>query len=146
MKTTTVRVSRFLDNKFKPFFDGASLLILRLSFGGTIFFAHGWPKLMNFSALASQFPDPLGVGSAVSLALVLFAEVLCALMLALGFATRVVAIPLIIMMIVAGLVHHAEDAFAQKEMALLYGAVFVVLALRGGGTASLDSLVFPKTS
>ena len=46
-----------------------SLLVLRLYFGGMMLFAHGWPKLMSFSQKAAVFPDPLGVGSELSLVL-----------------------------------------------------------------------------
>ena len=55
--------------------DGA-LLFLRLFIGGMML-SHGWTKLATFSVLSATFPDPLGVGSTLSLLLILFAEVGC---------------------------------------------------------------------
>ena len=51
--------------------DGA-LLFLRLFIGGMML-SHGWAKLASFSTLSATFPDPLGVGSTLSLLLILFA-------------------------------------------------------------------------
>ena len=59
-------------------------LILRIGFGATMLLAHGWPKLANFSQSMNTFPDPLGIGNSLSLGLAIFAEVLCALLVALG--------------------------------------------------------------
>ena len=50
--------------------DGA-LLFLRLFIGGMIL-SHGWTKLATFSVLSATFPDPLGVGSTLSLLLYVF--------------------------------------------------------------------------
>ena len=144
MTKTSVRISRFFDDQFKAVFDAFGLLVLRLSFGGSFFLAHGWGKLVKFEQLASTFPDPLGVGSAVSLGLVVFAEVFCSFMIVIGFATRLVAVAPFIMMFVAFFIQHGQDPFSGKEKALLYGAAFLFLILRGSGSISLDRLIFGK--
>ena len=38
------------------------LLLLRVSVGGMMLFAHGWGKLTSFAERSSSFPDPLGIG------------------------------------------------------------------------------------
>ena len=91
------------------------LLILRLGAGGMMFFSHGMAKLMNFSAIAMKFPDPLGVGSTLSLALAVFAEFFCAICVVAGIGTRFVAIPLVITMLVAALSVHSMDPWSKKE-------------------------------
>jgi putative oxidoreductase len=115
------------------------LLILRVVAGGMILLGHGWPKLMRFSDLSSRFPDPLGLGSTtLSLSLVLLAEVFCAVAVILGFATRFVAIPLVITMLVAAFIIHADDPWQKKEFALLYALPFLTLICTGPGKFSVD--------
>ena len=50
------------------------LLAARVVFG-LLLMSHGIAKLQNFEALSATFPDPLGVGSRVSLVLAVFGEV-----------------------------------------------------------------------
>ncbi|MCH7690855.1 MAG: DoxX family protein [candidate division Zixibacteria bacterium] len=118
------------------------LLFLRMSVGLFIVFGHGWDKLMNFGTMSSQFPDPIGLGSTISLALTVFAEVFCGLAFALGLVTRFSALPLIIMMLVAAAVQHADDPWQKKEFALLYLIPFVTVFLSGPGKYSLDRILF----
>lgn len=117
----------------------AGLLVLRLGAGGLLLGGHGWPKLARFAETAEVFPDPLGVGSTASLSLAVFAEVLCALAVMLGAATRAAAVPVVGMMFVAAFVQHGGDPWAKKEFALLYLIPFLTLALTGAGGWSVDA-------
>ena len=56
--------------------------------------------------MAGKFPDPLGVGSTTSLALAVFAEVVCSVLLAFGLFTRLAAAVLAINMATAFLMVH----------------------------------------
>ena len=98
--------------------DGA-LLFLRLFIGGMML-SHGWAKLASFSTLSATFPDPLGVGSTLSLLLILFAEVGCSCLLIFGLMTRLAALPLMFGMLMAFFVIHGADPFAVRELPLLY--------------------------
>lgn len=102
-------------------------------------FAHGWGKLTKFGELSGKFADPIGLGSAPSLALAVFAEVFCAIAIMLGLFTRAAAIPLLITMLVAAFVVHDADPFQKKEFALLYAAPFLMLILTGAGSFSVDA-------
>ena len=104
-----------------------------------MFFGHGLGKALSFNETATQFPDPLGVGNVVSMLLVIFAEAVCAILIMVGFMTRLAAIPLIITMGVAFLVVHALDPFKVKELGLIYGLGFLTLAFTGPGFLSLDA-------
>lgn len=115
------------------------ILILRLFTGGCMLFAHGWGKLTKFGELSGKFADPIGLGSAPSLALAVFAEVFCAIAIMLGLFTRAAAIPLLITMLVAAFVVHDSDPFQKKEFALLYAAPFLMLILTGAGSFSVDA-------
>lgn len=118
-----------------------AMLILRLVAGLSMAFSHGLGKLQNYSAAADSFPDPFGVGSQLSLMLAIGAEFFCAVLVAIGLATRFTAIPLIITMATAFFVIHSGDAFGDKELSLIYMTVFLVIALIGPGKYSVDNFI-----
>jgi putative oxidoreductase len=105
--------------------------------GGALL-THGWPKLTNFSERMEKFRDPLGLGSELSLALIVFAEVFCSIFLMLGLYTRLALIPLIIAMSVIFFIVHGNDPFGEKEKAFLFLAAFLTLFFTGPGKFSLD--------
>lgn len=117
------------------------LLVLRVGVGLMMLFGHGWGKLAGFSGLADRFPDPLGVGSNVTLVLAVLAEVVCSLLLVLGLGTRVAAILPLVSMLVAALVVHSGDPWAKKELALLFAIPYLTLLLAGGGRFALERVV-----
>jgi len=117
------------------------LLVLRVGIGVLMLLGHGWAKVLAFHAVAGRFPDPLGVGSTVSLVLVIFAEVVCSVLLILGLGTRFAAIPLLITMLVAAFVVHSTDPWAVKELALIFGTAYLTLIFTGGGDWALDSVL-----
>ena len=50
-------------------------------------FGHGWKKMMNFSVIVEKgFPDPLGIGVAMSLAGAVVSEVVFAALIMVGLA------------------------------------------------------------
>lgn len=115
------------------------LLVLRLALGGMMLAAHGWPKLATFSDRFDSFPNPIGIGSGPSLILAVFAEVFCSLAVMLGLFTRAAAVPLLITMLVAAFIVHADDPFQRQEFALLYAVPFFMLVFTGAGAYSLDA-------
>ena len=113
-------------------------LLLRLAFGGMML-THGVPKLLGFAEKMDGFPDPLGVGSTLSLTLAVFAEVVCAGLVVLGAFTRLAVVPLIVTMLVAAFIVHADDPFGRKELALAYGLAYLAIGLLGAGRFSVDA-------
>ena len=99
---------------------------------------HGWGKLSSFSEKSDVFPDPLGIGSYLSLSLATFAEFFCALLLLLGLFTRLASFGLLTTMLVAGLIFHSSDPFSQKELALLFATGFFYFTCAGGNRYSCD--------
>jgi putative oxidoreductase len=119
------------------------LLIFRVVFGGFMLVGHGWAKLMKFGALSESFPDPLGIGSTVSLAGAVTSEVVFAALVLVGVATRAAVLPLIFTMAVAAFAVHGSGpwflpAEGAKEPALLYLAAYAVLICTGAGRYSVD--------
>lgn len=122
-----------------------ALLVARLWMGLSMLFNHGLDKLAHFSELAGTFPDPLRLGPEASLILVLMAEVGGALLLAVGFLTRIAASVLVIDMFVAFLMVNKTQMHGEGELAFLYLSGFIFLVIAGGGLFSLDTLAFSKT-
>lgn len=118
-----------------------ALLIARLGVG-VLMLTHGLGKMqMLFSGEPVQFPGVFGMSAELSLALAVFAEVACSILLITGLATRLAVIPLIVTMLVAALAIHASDPFTKQEPALQYLLVYVVLLLAGSGKYSVDYLL-----
>ena len=117
------------------------LLFFRITVGGMMCLAHGWPKLAHFQETATVFPNVFGLGSLTSLALTVFAEFFCALAVVLGLATRLALIPLVIAMSTAAFVVHGPDSFQKKELALVYLCAFILLFFTGSGRYTVGRLI-----
>jgi putative oxidoreductase len=116
------------------------LFLLRVWFGLLLFAKHGFDKAMNFNRLSPHFADPFHIGPTASLLLVLFAEVVCALLVALGLWTRIAAAVVVINLTVAfGFAHHFQ-LFGQHngELAFVFLGGFLVVCVCGPGRWSLD--------
>jgi len=125
--------------------NDVALLLVRITFGASMLFGHGlgkWGKL--FGGEEIKFADPFGVGPVASLAMAVFAEVICSILLMLGLLTRWAVIPLIITMGVAFFTVHIADEFARQEKAILFGVTFIALFLTGPGRFSVDALLHNK--
>ncbi|WP_291913676.1 DoxX family protein [Chitinophaga sp. CB10] len=117
-----------------------AMLLMRLVFGGLILL-HGWPKLIGFASKKNTFPDPFHVGHAVSLGMVVFAEVACAIFLMLGLLTRLASVPLIICMSVVIFVIHAHEPVDRIELPLMYLAAYLTILFVGPGKVSIDNMI-----
>ena len=97
-------------------FLSLGLLILRVLVGITML-THGLAKLTSFSELSATFPDPIGLGSTLSLILIIGAEVGCSLFVIVGAFTRLAVIPLVF---------------------------YILLFFTGAGRISLDTIISKK--
>ena len=130
-----------LQLRFIPRHAHIALLLLRVWLGLSMLLLHGLMKLKTFSELTPKFPDPFGIGNQASLALAVFAEVGCSILIVLGLFTRLAALSLIITMGVAFFLVHNGTLTGDKtgELAFIYMAGYVTLLIAGGGVFSLDS-------
>jgi len=120
------------------------LLVLRVVTGVMLLSRHGWGKLAHFSDKAARFSDPLHIGHDRSLMLAIFAEVACSVLVAIGFATRFAAAVLVILFGVIQFVVLAGQPFDDRELAALYGVIYLALLLIGPGAYAIDSRWGPK--
>ena len=116
------------------------LLAVRIIFG-ILLMNHGIQKWSSFQELSTVFPDPLGIGSPLSLGLAIFGELVCSMAFIIGFLYRLAMIPMIFTMGVAFFVIHGNDPFSLKELAFVYLVVFILMYIAGPGKFSLDRLI-----
>jgi len=142
MRPGAEELMRFLD-ALRPL----GLLVLRLALG-LIFLFHGYPKLFGDPRPAAEMFAKLGFANGTSYAIGAL-EVFGAILLAVGFFTRPIALLLAVEMGVAiWKVHLAKGYLAvhEYEFALIVGAASLALATCGPGGISLDELLLPSKS
>jgi putative oxidoreductase len=99
---------------------------------------HGFPKFQNLISGDIKFGDPIGIGDTLSLILAVIGELVCPILIIIGYKTRWAALPAAITMAVAAFIVHTADPFGKKELALLYLTFFVVIMMVGPGKYSID--------
>lgn len=130
---------------YKSLNTDIATLLLRLIFGG-LFVRYGYLKLIAFNEILPIFQDVIGIGSKLSLILVIFAELICGFLVAIGLFTRLTVIPIFITMGVAFFIAHANDPFDVKALALVFLLLSIVIFTLGSGKYSMDKLILTKSS
>ncbi|WP_026710264.1 DoxX family protein [Flavobacterium filum] len=120
---------------------------------GFVFLSEGIQKFL-FPALRGSgrfekigLPDPEFLGSFVG-----FFEILCGILVLIGFMTRIASLPLIIIMLVA-IVTTKSEVFLEKgfwellhgsrtDWSMLLGSIFLVI--KGSGYWSVDAKIMKK--
>ncbi|SEP21993.1 DoxX family protein [Pseudomonas sp. Snoq117.2] len=115
------------------------LLFLRLGGAGLLLAVHGLPKALHFRQQLGLIEDPLHLGAWPTLGFAVFAEVLCPLLIALGWATRLACLPILGLLLIALLVVHPEWSLEQGQFGWLLLVLFGTLALTGPGRYSLEA-------
>jgi putative oxidoreductase len=120
----------------------AALLAVRL-LAGFAFLLHGWGKITNpFGWMPPEAPVP-----GILQALAALAEFGGGLAWILGLLTPLASLGLIVTMAVAASFHIMKgDAFVGGyELALVYGAISLLLLLAGPGRFSVDAFIARKS-
>ncbi|HMO32282.1 MAG TPA: DoxX family protein [Lacibacter sp.] len=118
-----------------------TFLLLRVVLGTTMCINHGYDKLVHFADRKDRFVDLWGMGSPLTLALVIFAEFFCSIFLVLGLFTRMTVVPLIIAMMYAFFISNNAQLFGKGESAALFLSGFFAILLCGPGRISVDGLI-----
>lgn len=135
--------------------DSGSSIVLRLTLG-IVFFPHvaqkmlGWFGGYGFRGTMHFFTQEMGIPTVFAF-LAIMAEFLGSIALILGLGTRLAALGIAIVMVVAVLTTHAQRGFFMNwfgnqkgegfECHLLAFAIAAVLCLKGGGLYSLYGLM-----
>ena len=133
---------------FGEYLQSTFLLIVRL-FWGYNFFQAGWGKLQDVSRVTPFF-EQLGIPfPELSVYLTGLTESICGLLLLFGLASRLAAIPLIIVMVVAYLTAHIDsvtnilsdpDNFIKQDP-FTYLLASLLVFIFGPGKISLDYII-----
>ena len=115
------------------------LLCLRLFFG-LMLMLHGLEKVYNYTELCFVFPDPMHIGSEISLLFVIFVEILCSIFFIAGALYRIMMIPMVIIMLVA-FFHIHEGSIVEGELAFIYLMMFILMYISGPGQYSVDAKI-----
>lgn len=128
-------------DKYRETLTDVGLLVMRLWAGAVMVYAHGWGKLMTFSEQIERRDGFMGMPGELAASLLVFSEVFCAALLAIGLATRIVSVPLLVTMLIAAFVAHAGDPFGDRELALFFGTAYLMFICTGPGKYSLDTVI-----
>lgn len=127
--------------KIEPF----APLLLRLTLGG-VFASSGWGKLNNLEQVTEFFTELGIVAPGLNALFVSSTELVCGVLLLLGWLTRLSAVPLMGVMAVALLTAKASELEGPLELlgSLEFGYLVMLFALlcRGAGKFSLDALTW----
>jgi putative oxidoreductase len=134
--------SGFLSTARRLSFLGPTLARLTL---GVVFIGTGWGKLHSLDKVTGFFTE-LGIPApGFNAVLVASAEFVCGALLLIGLLSRLAAIPLIVIMIVAiltakiGDLHGISDLLGFEEWTYIVLAVWIAVA--GPGPVSVDRLL-----
>ena len=131
---------KFLSTKYSNGAFNFGMLVLRIA-TGLLLANHGYTKLMKFSALKYKFMNFMHLGSTISLSLIIFAELICGVLLILGLFTRFACIPIIIGMGVVVFVASNGHIFAEGERGMIFLAATITILLCGPGKISVDGMI-----
>jgi putative oxidoreductase len=111
---------------------------------GVVFIGTGWGKLHNLDKISGFFTE-LGIPApAFNAALVSSAELVCGALILVGLLTRLAAIPVMVVMIVAIVTARRSDINGLSDLLGFVEALYIVLltwlATKGPGPFSLDRL------
>ena len=125
--------------KFNTAAGDLGLLIFRLFAGLSLAYAHGWGKVPPSDGFMKSVTS-LGLPAEVAW-LTMLTEFVGGLALAAGFATRPVALAMMVNFGVAGFLAHANDPYLRKELAFMFLAASTMFLLVGAGRFSIDRLL-----
>jgi putative oxidoreductase len=111
----------------------AALLFLRVTASALVLLVHGLPKALHYTSQLGAIEDPLHVGKTLTLAFAIFAEVVCPMLMIAGIATRLAALPIMLVSAIAlGLVHR-EWSLDQGQFAWMLLIMFGTVVIGGAG-------------
>lgn len=120
-----------------------ALLFMRVTAALLLLQVHGLPKLLHWQSELQHIEDPFGLGATPTLALAVFAEVLCPILLILGVFARLACLPVIAVLLVALVFVHPQWSLAEGQFAWWMLILFTGLAIAGPGSYRLT---LPRTA
>jgi putative oxidoreductase len=104
---------------------------------------HGLPKVRHFASEAAAIEDPFHFGKRLTVGFAIFAEVVCPLFVIAGFATRLAALPVMVLTAIALVRVHPEWTPQQAQFAWMLLVLFGTIAIAGPGHYTLAAMLSP---
>lgn len=100
---------------------------------------HGYKKLQHLleHGLDASFSNPLGLGAFPTLILAILAELVCPVLIILGWQVRWMSVLPLVTMLSAAFLVHLDDPWAKMELPLLFSTGFAAIILLGPGRYAL---------
>lgn len=131
-------------------YSNMARLFIRL-FVGIMFMQFGIRHLVNFTAICEGFPTIFGMSSVTCLTIMIAIEIICSLLIMVGFLTRLATIPPIISMVAAEyyIVHdllpqtslYGLDSTQPGYLPIMFIGIYLFILLAGPGKISLDYFI-----
>ena len=118
-----------------------ALLFYRIGISAALFFVHGLPKLINYEQTVAMIPDPFGLGGTVNTILSIVVNACCAIMVALGWYTRLFILPILGLTLTGLFVVHFGDPLKVIDVPFMYSIAFGFLLVCGPGKYSFDGVL-----
>jgi putative oxidoreductase len=131
-----------------PTLLNTGLLLFRVLFGLALLRVHGWEKIAHYAEEVQSIPDPLGLGGPTNMVFAIASDVVGAILIMLGLATRPAALLILGTTLVGLLLVHIGDDWHGRDVPLVYSIMALTLAVLGPGRYSLDARLsewFPKS-
>lgn len=109
------------------------LLFLRVAASVLVLIVHGLPKVVHYRLQAAAIEDPFHLGKTLSIGFAIFAEVVCPLFMIAGVATRLAALPILAVTVIALVFVHPEWTIEQGQFAWMLLILFGTIAIAGPG-------------
>lgn len=134
-----------LHNQYQLHHQDKGLLILRI-FISLLMIRHGFTKLEKLMGTEEiKFYDFIGLGPTISLALCVIGEFVAPLFIIVGYRSRLAAGLVMFTMVVAAYGAHSGDPIDEKELSMVYTALFAYAMHAGPGKISLDYWLFNRS-
>lgn len=147
MNPITDKIGRTFVKFSRYTYSNLGRLFLRL-FVGVMFIQFGIRQLVSFSELRYVFPSILGMSSETCLIVMICIELICSLLIMVGFLTRISCIPPIISMIFAEyyIIHNlladsitaTIDCTEPGYLPIMFIGIYSTILLLGPGKISVD--------
>lgn len=117
------------------------LLFLRVGASLVVMIVHGFPKVRHYASEAMAIEDPFHLGKKLTIGFAIFAELICPFFVIAGFATRLAALPVIVVTAIALVRVHPEWTAQQAQFAWMLIVLFGTIAIAGAGQYTLVALL-----
>ena len=144
MPTSSLRRAASILSLLPPASPAWGLLLLRVGAALMLLLVHGLPKVLDWNGELQRIEDPLGLGAHLTLALAVLAEVICPLLLILGFWARLACLPVLAVLLVSLALVHPQWSLEQGQFAWLLLVLYGGLAVTGPGPLVIRAALRPR--